>query len=236
MSRLLKNTIVICAALLIAITLCARPVSTRVLFIGNSYTCFNEGIGGVLDGLAPGNESTQIAPGGYSLEMHWNDGTARKAMRPGKFKYVLLQEQSQNPIFSPAKFREFCAKFDAEIKKNGAETVLLMTWERPDSIAAGAGATTANLEKAFNAIGRELGIKVAPVGLAFERSLKNRPDIKLITGPDGHPTAYGTYLAACVIYATIFKKSPAGNPYSGGNISADIRAHLQLTTAKTLGY
>ena len=108
-----------------------------------------------------------------------------------------------------------------------------MTWERPDSISY--GVTTANLAAAYNAIGTELGAKVAPAGLAFALSLRERPDL-LLYSQDGHPTVYGTYLAACVLYGTIFGRSPVGNPYSDPSITAEMRAYLQHIAAESLGY
>ena len=52
---------------------------------------------------------------------------------------------------------------------------------------------------------------------------------------DGHPTVNGTYLAACVLYGTIFGRSPVGNPYSDRSLSAETRAYLQRIAAEGLG-
>ena len=52
-----------------------------------------------------------------------------------------------------------------------------------------------------------------PVGLAFEMAYKKNPNIKLHK-PDGtHPNLLGTYLAACVVYASVYKESPIGIIY-----------------------
>lgn len=217
----------------LVLTSCSRQVSTRILFIGNSYTFVNGGIDKQLEGLAPSSATSSIAVGGYTLKDHWNGGDAVKAIRKGGWNYVVLQEQSQTPVIDQAKFFEFAKEFDVEIEASGAKTILLMTWERPDSI--GYGVTTANLATAYNALGTELDAKVAPAGLAFARSLRGKPDL-LLYSQDGHPTTYGTYLAACVLYGTIFEQSPVGNQYSGLNISEEIRTYLQQAAAETLGY
>jgi hypothetical protein len=50
---------------------CQSQPSTRVLFIGNSYTFVNGGLDKQLEGLAPSTETEHIASGGYTLEKHW---------------------------------------------------------------------------------------------------------------------------------------------------------------------
>ena len=212
---------------------CQSQPSTRILFIGNSYTFVNGGLDKQLEGLAPSTETERIASGGYTLEKHWTDGNALQKIREGKWNYVVLQEQSQVPVINQPRFYEFARMFDAEIRRSGAKTILLMTWERPDS--RNLGVTTDGLAAAFTAIGKELRAKVAPAGLAFARSLQAKPDLTLYT-PDGHPTVEGTYLAACVLYRTIFGLNPVGNPYSQKNIPAETEKYLQQIAADSSGF
>jgi hypothetical protein len=207
--------------------------STRILFIGNSYTYFNGGIDQHLEGLDPSSATQSIAVGGYTLQNHWNDGNALQTIRTGKWDYVVLQEQSQTPILDSGRFRLYAQEFDGAIKNSGAKTILLMTWERPDSVSL--GVTTARLAAAYNAVGAFLGAKVAPAGIAFADSLRSKPDLQLY-GADGHPTMYGTYLAACVVYATIFQHSPVGNPYADSSISSETRTYLQQIAAQSSGF
>jgi hypothetical protein len=212
---------------------CRPQPATSVLFIGNSYTYVNEGVDAQLGRMAPSIRTFRIAAGGYTLEKHWKDGNALRSISSGHWSYVILQEQSQIPVIDPMKFRNYVEKFNEEINRIGAKTILLMTWERPDSV--GYGVTAANISAAYNAAGEELGITVAPAGLAFENALQERPDLALYS-QDGHPTIAGTYLAACVLYGTIFQKSPAGIACTGKNIPPDLRDFLQRIAAKSLGY
>jgi hypothetical protein len=235
-----KHIFIICIALLL--TSCSGLVSlatktglqpsTRILFIGNSYTSFNGGIDKQIEGLDPSSVTQPIDAGGSTLENHWNDGIALQTIRTGHWNYVVLQEQSQTPILDPSKFRQFAQEFDYAIRSSGAKTILLMTWQRPDSISL--GVTAANLATAYNTVGASIGARVAPAGTAFENSLRTRPDVVLY-GADGHPTVYGTYLAACVLYAAIFA-SPVGNPYSDSSISPEIRMYLQQIAAQSVGF
>lgn len=204
--------------------------AARILFIGNSYTFYNGGIYQELKGLAPSATIDAVTAGGYTLQNHWNAGTALATIRSGGWSYVVLQEQSQTPVLNPVLFDAYVRQFDTEIRISGATTVLLMTWQRPDSVQY--GVTTANLAAAYEAAAKAVGAKVAPVGLAFAEAQRERPDLTLNI-PDGHPTVAGTYLAACVLYGVIYGRSPVGNPY--GPLSSADKLFLQQVAAKTLG-
>jgi hypothetical protein len=175
----------------------------------------------------------RLATGGYTLKDHWNGGEALAAVRGKHWNYVVLQEQSQTPVTGQAVFLEYAAKFSAEIRSAGAGTVLFMTWERPDSVQY--GVTTHNLANAYYAAGSQLAAVVAPVGLAFARSLQERPGRALYI-EDGHPTSAGTYLSACVLYATMLGKRPVGMTYAPPGMSAADRDFLQKIAAKSVGY
>jgi hypothetical protein len=47
-----------------------------------------------------------------------------------------------------------------------------------------------------------------PVGYAWWTVRKQNPDIDLWQADGSHPNKNGTYLAACVFYAAIFRESP----------------------------
>ena len=58
----------------------------------------------------------------------------------------------------------------------------------------------------------ELKAIVAPVGLAWESALKQQPQLALHLEDKSHPAPRGSYLAACVLYATVYGQSPEGLP------------------------
>lgn len=229
----LPARLVLILVLLVSAVSCRPAASTHVLFIGNSYTYYNRGLGRELTSLSPSTATKVIAQPGYTLKNHWDAGQALQAIHKGGWDVVVLQEQSQLPVLDSTQFFNSVRDFDREIRLSGARTVLLMTWERPDSLSG--GVTTANLAAAYQSVGRELGLQVAPAGLAFAMSRLERPDLELYS-PDGHPTVAGTYLAACVLYGTIFKQTPVGLPYADKGIPAGDRDFLQTVAARTLGY
>lgn len=108
-----------------------------------------------------------------------------------------------------------------------------MTWERPDSVAA--GVSTTSLANAYRDVAAEISAEVAPLGLAFARSLLERPNLELYV-EDGHPTSDGSYLAACVLYGVIFRQTPVGNRYAGPGVKREDAAYLQHVAAEILGY
>ncbi len=192
----------------------------RVLFIGNSYTYFNN-LPQLLSGLAASAKPSQaietemVTVGGATLKSLWASGKAQAALAGGKWDYVVLQEQSTlGPtkmvdgvvqISDPKDFHSAVRIIDPEIKKAGAKPLLYMTWARKDSPDK-----QQLLTDAYQSIGKELGDAVAPVGLAWQAALKARPTLELHVADKSHPNPTGSYLAACVFYATIFGKSPEG--------------------------
>lgn len=194
----------------------------RVLFIGNSYTYFNN-LPQMLVELAQVARATKqlevemIAVGGATLKTLWEGGAWRAHLQPGRWDYVVLQEQStlglaplvnnQVQISDAKTFHQYARLFDAEIKKAGAQTILYLTWARLNRPE-----TQAQLTDAYLSLAKELNAIVAPVGLAWENALKQQPQLALHLEDKSHPTPRGSYLAACVLYATIYGQSPEGLP------------------------
>ncbi len=155
------------------------------------------------------------------------------AIKGQQWNFVVLQEQSQLPVTAQTQFIQYASKFSNEIKAVGAQPILFMTWQRPDSVQF--GVTTHNLAYAYWAAGNQAGAKVAPVGLAFSLALEKKPGLALYV-EDGHPTVAGTYLAGCVLYATMFGKSPVGINYAPAGMPQEDRDFLQQVAAEIMGY
>ncbi len=192
----------------------------RILFIGNSYTYFNN-LPQMLAGLAASAkpsrsiETEMVTVGGATLKSLWAGGKPQEALARGKWDYVVLQEQSTlgmgqvvngiPQISDPKNFHESARMIDAEIKRLGAKPIFYMTWARQDSPEK-----QPLLTDAYLSIGKELNDMVVPVGLAWQAALKARPDFALHIVDKSHPNPAGSYLAACVFYATLYGQSPEG--------------------------
>jgi hypothetical protein len=184
--------------------------SERILFIGNSFTNRNDVPGMLARIAAAANppvriESDRVIANGMALKTHWERGAAREAIRSSKWNYVVLQEQSTLPLKNPARMHEYARLFDEEIQASGAETVLYMTWARRHQWER-----QAELSEAYTSIGESVGAIVIPVGQAWQRLMTERPDLILYDKDDSHPNFAGSYLAACVFFASLFKRSPEG--------------------------
>ena len=93
------------------------------------------------------------------------------------------------------------------------------------------------IRKGYLETGNQVGALVIPVGLAFDAAYKNKPDVKLHKDFDGsHPDRLGTYLASCVVYASLYGKSPVGNTYlmREPEIDAETATFLQTVAWDTV--
>jgi hypothetical protein len=199
----------------------------KVLFIGNSFTARND-IPGLIAGLATSRNKTMehrlISAGGASLRAHWNAGEALKAINEGDYDAVVLQEQSTLPIKNAKRMGENVRLFDAAIKEAGAKTILYMTWARQH-----APETQQAITDAYTSIGQELSATVVPVGTTWQRFLSKHDHPVLHDRDQSHPTAAGSYLAACVFLAMLFKENPVGIESSVTGLNANDQALLQKT-------
>ncbi len=75
-----------------------------------------------------------------------------------------------------------------------------------------ASGMTGGLNRAYRDIADELKAEVAPVGMAWKKALAADPSLTLHHADKSHPNPTGSYLAACVFYATLLDKSPVGLP------------------------
>ncbi len=204
-----------------------RSALLNVLFIGNSFTARND-LPGLITQLAAARgkriEHRLISAGGASLRAHWNAGLALKAIQGGHYGFVVLQEQSTLPVKNTKRMHENVRLFDEAIRGAGSKTVLYMTWARrsaPESQKA--------ITEAYADIGRELRATVVPVGVAWQRFLREHDQPVLHDRDDSHPTLAGSYLAACVFVAALFKENPVGIETEVASLTGKDQALLQKT-------
>ena len=195
------------------------PPVIRVLFIGNSYTFYND-LPAILARLAGDGgrakvETGMVAPGGWGLKDHWEKGNAHQALRAARWNYVVLQDRSQlgfdyfvdgQPhIASDEFFRPYAEKWANEIRNATVTPVFYLTWARKDSPQ-----DQAALNYAYISAARRTHAVVVPAGIAWAEVRRRYPDLELFDPDGSHPSPAGSYLAACVLYASIFHVSPNG--------------------------
>jgi hypothetical protein len=145
------------------------------------------------------------------------------------FDLAIMMDCSQCPIHPQLKtvFREYARKHSDTVRRHGAKPVWFMSWAYADKPEM-----TEELAEAYTQAGNDNDAFVIPAGLAFARVLKQRPDLVLYAPDKRHPSLAGTYLAATTVYAALFKKSPAGLPYTAG-LDAPTAALLQAAAWDT---
>jgi hypothetical protein len=188
-----------------------ESVDGRVLFIGNSLTEAN-GLPAMVETLSRQGGGRPISTasvvfGGFSLEDHWNQGTARRRIAEGGWSIVVLQQGPSSLPASQAALRDWTARFDTVIRASGGRTALYMVW--PESTRRDAFEA---VSRSYARAAEDVGGILLPVGEAWRAAWRRDPEVPLY-GPDGfHPSATATYLAALVIYQQISGRSPVGLP------------------------
>ena len=188
----------------------------RVLFIGNSYTYFNDMPKALFEAIAKEAgleiEVDSVVKGGWTLEKHADPDGETGAVVAGKlagepYDYVVLQEQSLRPAIEPEPFFEAVRDLSGRIRATGAEPVLYSTWGRKpgspklEEINMTNESMTYSLARSYRSIGEELDIPVAYVGLAF---YDIGDSIELYNADKTHPSKEGSYLAALTLFLRVF--------------------------------
>ena len=196
--------------------------SLRLLFIGNSYTYYND-----LPAMVYEIARTQkkklsvesITKGGERLRGHLKNEKVRKALTQEHWDFVVLQEQSSDPARQSesviANIYPAARELDSLIHVGSPEarTIFYMTWGHK----YGTTHKIENYPLVYTYEGMQERIKTtylemtyrnnatcAPVGMAWQRVREERPDYQLYNQDLSHPSPLGSYLAANVIYTTLF--------------------------------
>lgn len=181
----------------------------KVLFIGNSYTQYNK-LPALVQALAGGPHAMtvdQATPGGFTLERHLQEGPARSKITAAPWDWIVFQEQSMRPVVEAPQMLQAGESWSNILQDIPSKKCVYMTWPRKTKPEMLPG-----LIQSYEELGQRLNAKVAPVGMAWETLRKSHPEIELYAGDGSHPSPAGSYLAACVIYATLSGTSPVGKP------------------------
>ena len=217
-----------------------RSTTCSVLFIGNSYTFAND-LPAVFKRLARsgGHPVTtgELATGGATLANHVSAPETAATLRGSTWNVVALQEQSQIPSLPALSANDMfpaARTLVQQVRAVGAQPLFFVTWAHrdgwPENGVNGYVAMQNAVDDSYLSIARELHVPVAPVGIAWSQALVDPAPPDLWVGDGSHPTMSGTYLAACVFYATVFHTSPVGISYRAG-LSVDTAAQLQTVAA-----
>lgn len=207
----------------------------HVLFLGNSYTGVNN-LPQIIHDAALSAGDTLIfeshTPGGYQLIDHSTDVISQNKIMTGAWDYVVIQGQSQEPITQHNQFRNGAFALNNLIKQNNfcAVTMPYMTWGRKNGDASNCvsfpvmctyqGMDT-TLRNRYLDLTDFINGEVSPVSIVWNYIRQNHPNIEFYQADESHPSAEGSYAAACCFYAMIFKKDPTLITYNFGLSTSD---------------
>src|SRR5205823_5845806 len=90
------------------------------------------------------------------------------------------------------------------------------------------------LNLTYYSLADPLHVKVAPIGQSWRVASRNVPQITLYAGDSVHPAPAGSYLEACVLFATFYGKSPIGLPGKLTNSDGSLIIDLPADQARAL--
>ncbi len=226
-NRLILLSLLVVIGLLgyLAVTRCVvlSAGCTRLLFIGNSHTFVNDLPHTFAELARSGGQRVAVdmaAEGGWTLAQHADAAATQAKMKSAAWNFVIVQEQSQLPASESTRtLRMYPAarRLVQQIKAVGATPVLFLAWGRrdgwPEAGLPNYEAMQAQVSYGYLSLAQELRTPVVPVGEAWLLARQRLPRVDLWQTDGMHPTAEGTYLAACVFYAAIFRQSPEGLTY-----------------------
>ena len=224
-----------------------------VMFVGHSFFYYNNSLHNYLGKLIKADpeigdiKTRSITINGSSLSWH-NVESYLSNPNIGSFKIdankdnsyieydktgvdaVIMADCSLCPIHPKTKeaFYTYVAKHSKTIRKSKAEPILFMTWgykNKPRMYK--------KLKKEFLRAANLNNLLVIPAGEAFDLGNKLHPEINLYTSDNRHPSEEGTYLAASVVFVTLFGHRTEGN-IGIGNIDPSVAIKLQRIADKTV--
>ena len=217
-----------------------------ILFIGNSYLYYNDSLHNHFKRMV--EEYKNDFDGGASVKSSTIGGSRLKhhdverLIQPKaisaveKFELVILQGGSSESLneANRMEFSYFAKKHIDAIKMNDSDAALYMTHAYVEPHKRFMKNQIKLISDTYTKVGNENQVLVIPVGMAFDRAYREKPDIKLHE-PDGtHPNLLGTYLAACTVFASIYDKSPIGIKYDYfGAINDQDKRFLQRIADET---
>lgn len=200
----------------------------NVLFLGNSYTGVNNlplltynlalSLGDTI------NYDSNI-PGGYTFQGHSTNATSLAKIGQGNWDFVVLQEQSQKPSFPPSQVATevypYAQVLVDSIRSSSpcVEPLFYMTWGRKNGDAGNCAfypplctyyGMQGRLRESYMEMSVDNDCSVSPVGAAWKYVRDNYSTIELYSSDESHPSINGSYLAACVHYASMYRESPVG--------------------------
>jgi len=223
--------------------------STKVLFIGNSITYFNDmpqTFEAIANSKFDTTSVTVYAPGGTGFINHVNDSNVYNHFKTGDWDYVVLQPGSnESPGYSESiasTLQRARQLTDSILYYNPCAKIVYYEISYGDW-----GNTVANLiqynetmeliKSNLTQLADSTQQCFAPVGEALKTAWNENQEVMLWGGTgDVHPNDKGSYITACTFYASIFNKPSFGTTVLGGLSPQEASQYQTLADTTVLNY
>lgn len=206
--------------------------SKKVLYLGNSYTNFNNLPELIYQaGLTVGDTIlyNSNTPGGTTLSQHAANATSLNLIQSDNWDHIVIQAQSQEPSFPigqvEAQTFPFAQQLCDAARANDPCTrpIFYMTWGRENGDASNCPnwppvctyeGMDSLLSLRYQIMAADNEALVSPVGAVWRYIRDNHPSIDLYTADGSHPSQAGSYLASITFYTIIMQKDPTAITYN----------------------
>ena len=190
----------------------------KILFVGNSYTYYNDMPSALFAPMAEAAgqpvQVSLVAKGGWKLSRYADPEDEggkllRETIRGQRYDCVVLQEQSFTPVVDPEQFFDGIAGVCDLLKDRAERFVLYATWGRKTGseklveLGLSSIEMTEKLAEVYDQAGEKFGIQVAHAGKAFAAYQAEHPAAELYHPDKSHPSALGSEVAAKILVGTI---------------------------------
>ena len=192
----------------------------KILFIGNSYTYYNDSpkiFGALAEDNGKDVAVDAVTKGGRKLfeNLDPEDENYKRIIeltQKNHYDVLFLQEHSNLPITCFDDFYRGAVGLCDLIK--ATRVILYTPWgykdgsPKLDSLGITNEKMTSEIYAAYKKVADEIGAQLSPVGLAFANMKKISPDTELYNPDKTHPSLIGSLIAATCHYKTLFGVLP----------------------------
>ncbi|MBL7933342.1 MAG: T9SS type A sorting domain-containing protein [Bacteroidia bacterium] len=222
--------------LLVSPVLLAQNDTTRILFIGNSFTYYHN-MPQMVKAFADSADKPVIvgmhAPGGISVGdtvqgnmAHMNNPVLFQLIRSQKWDFAVIQDNQGRFVRDSATFPGSSKVVQGHlnimdsVKANNscAKIVLFAGWAFKNGSPPFGNTGIEMIERIlvnYCVLNDTMKEVIAPIGEAWIKSHSQVPSVNLWDADDAHPSYAGSYLTASVIFSSIFSTSCTALMYNG---------------------
>lgn len=196
----------------------------NVLFIGNSYTHYNN-MPKIFERLANSKGkpvfADSIAVSGSTLKEHAQRSSTYKKLKSRHWDYIVIQgfsrEFAQDSSTIATETIPYVGQIlDSALKTSPCANVFFyMTWGYKNGFAEDERFNTnesmqERVQNGYLQLQRKFNYPIVPVGLVWKELHANYPTINLYQNDEQHPNINGSYTIACCFYNSFFLETARG--------------------------